>query len=60
MNKRALEEIEKAGLQASKNKSIAVAREARKKHEPLHEQSTNRSTLRCNETCYEPFNERAT
>ena len=46
VNKRALEEIEKAGIQATKNKSIAVAREARKKHEPLHEQSTNRSTLR--------------
>ena len=46
VNKRALEEIEKARIQATKNKAIAVAREARKKHEPLHEQSTNRSTIR--------------
>ena len=46
VNKRALEEIEKARIQATKNKAIAVAREARKKNEPLHEQSTNRSTIR--------------
>ena len=46
VNKRAIEEIEKARIQAVKNKVIAKAREARKQNEPFNEQSTKRSTVR--------------
>ena len=47
VNKRALEEIEKAAIQAEKNLIIALAREAKKRSiRDKHEQSTKRSTNR--------------
>ena len=47
VNKRALEEIEKAAIQAEKNLIIALAREAKKRSiRDKHEQSTKRSTKR--------------